>query len=335
MDLRDFMRKMNDNTTQGKKAYSAPNDIPEDTSEEGLPEGWVDIGPVPPDPACYTLELQQIKKEFALIAIQMITMHPKIIDIPTATDEAVELKRKGEYLKSSRYYADYLRDHELLTPMMAMGWFKTLATGGDTKDALWIADYLLDSNPPECYATTTLRQHKDTLKQLTDSLDKKSVLQYLQFLSGNPYYCMVATDVDVFAETENEESHDDDDTEKSDEYGVAVRHHWASIEELLVHDAAVQEEIAGRYCVLTPADHCYLFTDPMEQYGLFVVAARFQLDEITVHLCIEQNETTGKKASFLVDAYGRMDRMEIDPILKQYIATIKPDLPNWIAPAVQ
>ena len=30
-------------------------------------EEWIEIGPEPPDPACYTLELQQIKKEFALI----------------------------------------------------------------------------------------------------------------------------------------------------------------------------------------------------------------------------------------------------------------------------
>lgn len=192
MDLRDFMRKMNDNTTQGKNAYTEPDNIHDNPFDDESSEEWIEIGPEPPDPACYTLELQQIKKEFALIAIQLITMHPNIIDIPTATDEAVELKRKGEYLKSSRYYADYLRDHEILSPMMAMGWFKTLAAGGDTKDAIWLAEYLLDNNPPECYATSTLKQHLTTLKQLSESFDKKSMLQYLQMLSGNPYYCVTA-----------------------------------------------------------------------------------------------------------------------------------------------
>ena len=106
--------------------------------------------------------------------------------------------------------------------MMTMGWFKTLAAGGDTKDALWLAEYLLDSNPPECYATSMLRQHVNTLKQLTGSMDKRSLLQYLQSLSGNQFYCMVAMDIDVFAEITEEEI--GDDVEKSDEYGVAIRH---------------------------------------------------------------------------------------------------------------
>ena len=106
--------------------------------------------------------------------------------------------------------------------MMTMGWFKPLAAGGDTKDAFWLAEYLLDSNPPECYATSMLRQHVNTLKQLTGSMDKRSLLQYLQSLSGNQFYCMVAMDIDVFAEITEEEI--GDDVEKSDEYGVAIRH---------------------------------------------------------------------------------------------------------------
>ncbi len=160
MDLRDFLKKqLNEETTQTKKTYSIHEETNDAPVDDAPPEGWTYIGPEPPSPDNYSLVLQQLKKEFALVATQMIINPPRIIDMPTATDQAVELKRRGEYVKSSRFYADYMRDNGILSPMMAMAWFKCLAAGGDTQDALILADYLMSRNPPDCYATNMLKQH--------------------------------------------------------------------------------------------------------------------------------------------------------------------------------
>ena len=326
------MRKMNDNTTQGKKTYSASDCAHTDTSDDDAPEGWIDLGPVPedqPDIEDYSLVLQQLKKEFAIAYIYMIGNPPRIIDMPTATDEAVELKRRGEYVKSSRFYADYMRDNGILTPMMAMAWFKCLAAGGDTQDAFLIAEYLMSRNPPECYAKNMLQQHMQTLKQLIEMREKRSLLQYLGQLSGNPQYMMAITDVDVFV-NEDDSTAEDNNSEKSDSYGVAIRHHIRDIDDALLHREAIHRYIDNYECILTPAHLCYLSTDPNQQFGHFIVGARMQIDSIKVHLCLEQNQATGKFDFFWVGAFGRLDGNDLEPALYHYLAKLVPDVKSWI-----
>ena len=320
MDLRDFLKKqLNEETTQTKKTYSIHEEANSAPSDDAPPEGWTYIGPEPPSPDNYSLVLQQLKKEFALVATQMIINPPRIIDMPTATDQAVELKRRGEYVKSSRFYADYMRDNGILSPMMAMAWFKCLAAGGDTQDALILADYLMSRNPPDCYATNMLKKHMENLRYLIETRDKKQLLQYL----GQ----MAITDVDVFA---NEANTSDDQSERTDAYGVTIRHHMRDISDALLTREAIHKFVEGEECLLTPAYQCYLCTDPNQQYGFFVVAARLQMGVLQVHLCLEQNQTTGKFDMFWVGAFGRLDNTDVEPALYYYLQQLVPDVKRWL-----
>lgn len=328
MNIRDYMRQLNESTSFSKKEVvdqQKRNSC--EQAEKNIPDEWENIGSAPPSLDTFSLELQQLKKEFALAATQMIINHPRIIDMPTATDEAVELKRRGEYVKSSRFYADYMRDSNILTPMMAMAWFKCLAAGGDTQDALILADYLYANNPPECYATGMLKQHVQTLKQLIDRRDKRQLLQFLGQLSGNPQYSMAITDIDVFADEINQETNG---SEKSDEYGVAVRHHQRDIEESLLRREAIHRVIDGQDCIITPAYQCYLSIDPCSQRDFFAVGARMELDSLKVHLCIGPDLTTGRMSMFWVGPFGRLDNTDVEPALYYYLQKAIPDAKEWL-----
>ena len=182
MDLREYMKKMNAETTFSKQT----NDMPVDKPRKEEPVYDPPATEERDNDAFYSPVLKQLKSDFAKAFRQIQIMTPRVVDMPTPTDEGVELKRRGEYIKSSRIYADYIQENNVLTPMLAQSWFKTLASGGDTEDALKIADYLESRNPPDCYATNMLRQHREGLRQLIRSPDKKALLDYLGKISGNP-----------------------------------------------------------------------------------------------------------------------------------------------------
>ena len=180
-DIRDFLRKMNSASTVSKgNARGSGN------SEPASPSTPKDISPQ-----------QAIKDEFAHAFEQIQALHLKAIDAPISTDEAVNLKRQGKYLESSRFYADYVLKNRLFTPMLAMAWFKTLASAGDLSDALRIADYLDSLNPPMCYATNMLRQHKDGLRNLIRSGDYSALVSYLSSVSGNPNFHITRDEIDL------------------------------------------------------------------------------------------------------------------------------------------
>ena len=182
-NLRDFLASMNSATTatKGTKTSSSVSGMSERQNKGN--------------------QLEQIKKEFseALDKIQRLGL--PAVDAPITIGEAVDLKRKGKYRESSKFYADYVLTNRIFTPMLAMSWYKTLASAGDLSDALKIVDYLDSLQPPSCYATNMLNQHKEGLLELINNKDYSALVSYLSSISGNPNYQIAREDIDLFSES--------------------------------------------------------------------------------------------------------------------------------------
>lgn len=146
------------------------------------------------------LPLACIKKEFAEAYEKVLAMNPRVTNEPISTDAAVEMKRQGRYIESNRMYAQYVMKHKLLTPMLAMAWYKTLASAGDITDALKIVDYLASRNPPMCYATNMLQMHAQGLRELIAGGNFDEIRDYLASISGNPHYQIARESIDIFSE---------------------------------------------------------------------------------------------------------------------------------------
>ena len=113
IDLESFLKKMEAGTASS--SASGVSDLPDEKEETPL---------------------QILKQEFASMFAKVKAMHIPVDESPIYVDQGVYLKRTARYIESSRIYGNYAIEHRVFTPNLAMAWFKTLASGGDVKDAL-------------------------------------------------------------------------------------------------------------------------------------------------------------------------------------------------------
>lgn len=117
-------------------------------------------------------------------------------------DEALNLKRKGEYVEACRLYFDQIPRRGAITIGWAEGIFKTLASAGDIGDAVdfgfeWYNNYAnkaqIDSDK--------LVMHLGNVIALVQGQATMSFPDYLKAISGNPNYTVDMNQTDLYSDS--------------------------------------------------------------------------------------------------------------------------------------
>jgi len=124
-------------------------------------------------------------------------------------DRAVELKRAGKYIESSRIYADLALQKGCLAPVLVKGWYKTLAAAGNTAEAVKLVVYMIqnlpDSDANRARMIVNMQHERATasdndaasvyahafiLNSLMEGRDYLRLEGYLKQISGNSNYSL-------------------------------------------------------------------------------------------------------------------------------------------------
>lgn len=115
-------------------------------------------------------------------------------------DEALQLKRQGDYVKSCGLYFYNILQRGEITLGWAQGIFKTLACAGDIGDALAFGREWMNFADTSLSEPDSLLQHFSTLLTFVrqPEYDQTMLPQYLQSISGNPGYSVDLRQTDLY-----------------------------------------------------------------------------------------------------------------------------------------
>lgn len=118
------------------------------------------------------------------------------------TDEAINLKRAGNYVESCRLYFDQILARKAITEKWASGLFKTLAVAGDLSDAVefgfeWYDNYVDQSQ----IDSDKLVMHLANLLKLIQEQATVPFPEYLRAISGNPNYIVDMNQTDLYTDS--------------------------------------------------------------------------------------------------------------------------------------
>lgn len=117
---------------------------------------------------------------------------------PYDVQNAVELKRKGNYVGAQKIYIDIYKKTGILYVDMALWWYKVLVSAGSLARALNLLSYTLrplrataSAYPPEQIL------HFYELVYRIEGIGRTNVEEYIKSISGNPDYIFDKDKIDV------------------------------------------------------------------------------------------------------------------------------------------
>ncbi len=147
----------------------------------------------------YSPELLQIKSDFRTCMGFVRTHNVRsIVTIGSSQfQQAVAYKRNGQYIDANRLYCKMIRDKAELSTTVAIAWYKLLAVSGDIRDAVELADFVLNSGIEDSN-TINLFVHVHRLILCVEGANNHSPIEYLRKISGNPLtYHLNEDDLDI------------------------------------------------------------------------------------------------------------------------------------------
>ena len=116
-------------------------------------------------------------------------------------DQALQLKRQGQYVESCQLYFQNILDRREITLGWAQGIFKTLACAGDIADALAFGREWMNYSDLNAAEPDKLLMHFSTLLTFVQKPEMDTMLpQYLQSISGNPSYYIDLSQTDLYSD---------------------------------------------------------------------------------------------------------------------------------------
>lgn len=119
------------------------------------------------------------------------------------TDDAINLKRQGEYIEACKIYFDQVLRRGAITSAWASGILKTLAAAGDISDAVafgfeWYASYADKSQ----LNSDKIVMHLGNLLTLIKNPNNPimSFPAYLKSISGSPNYTVDMNQTDLYTD---------------------------------------------------------------------------------------------------------------------------------------
>ena len=147
----------------------------------------------------HSIELLMLNSDFDKIASHLNYYKKVSLEkCPYDVQEAVTLKRKGEYAAAQKIYIDLYKKNGILYADMALWWYKVLVSAGSISRALALLSFTL----PPLRASFSLyppeqELHFYELLFRIEGVGGASLEEYLVSVSGNPNYKFDKDQIDV------------------------------------------------------------------------------------------------------------------------------------------